>query len=103
MSGRADRSGVPLHVSGVRFTPSPPELEEQGFLGQASLVLDHGPVLAGIEVWRTVAGDRVLSFPRPKTATGERHYFIRSLSNKVRRRIEQQVFEYFDLEQGAAS
>jgi len=86
-------------VSILSFASAGAADRARGLLGWLCLDLDGLLLLDGVTLRRTRAGRLTLSFPARLDRAGQRHPFIRPLSDAARRAVEQQVFVALGLDQ----
>ncbi len=80
-------------VTDVVFTSADPAAQRTGLLGYVRCSFANALVLDGIALRRTVAGKPVLSFPARTDGQGRRHPLYRPLDDRMRRAIEDAIFE----------
>ena len=84
----------------MRWSAASPRLQRTGLLGSVHCRLNGALGISGIKLRRTRAGRYTLSFP----AYGRRKrrgFYLRPLSDEVRRELEDQILAALGLEEAA--
>lgn len=91
-----------LRLSGLRFTPAPPDNADCGLLGFVSFILADAVVLDCVAIRRTRDGRVVLSFPLKHDQAGRQHSLVRPVNDAARQAITRAVVEALQLREGPA-
>ena len=83
-----------LEISDVTFHAAGEEDVGRGLIGWISCRVNRALALEGLTLRRTAAGRCAIAFPARTDRAGRRHFFIRPLSDAVRRDLEHQILEH---------
>ena len=81
-----------ISISSVRLTPARERDIQSGLLGYVTCVINGVIRLDGIALRQTRDGRPTLSYPSRSDAGGQRHPFVRPITDAARRELEAQVF-----------
>ena len=87
-----------IEVTQVSFTPAGADDRMAGLLGWVSAVVNSALKIDGLTLRRTRDGRPALSYPTRCDGQGRQHPYIRPLTDRIRRDMEEQVFSLLGLE-----
>ena len=88
-------------ITEIKFKSSNAEEKDGGLIGWVSLVLNGSIKIDGISLRRTADDRLTLSYPTHRDGAGHQHYYVRPLTDVIRREIEHEVFTAMGIDQGA--
>ena len=83
----------PIHVTVTDFKPASAALAATGLLGMVRFSFNGGLDVRGCAVRRTHNGERAISWPAPRTRSGEIHRLLRPLNCAAQRELDQIILE----------
>jgi DNA-binding cell septation regulator SpoVG len=91
-----------VKIDNVHFTAADHAAVEGGLLGWVSCILNGSLKLDGLALRRTADGRLTLAFPSRKDGYGQKHYFLKPITDQARREVEHQVFQALGFQEDAA-